>query len=273
MKLTPLDIRHQEFATAITGYNRKAVRAFLADVASQMEDLLRENLAQQERVLDLERRVEAYRTGEEELKRTLVSAERISAEMRSSAQRETELLLREAEAERDRVLGEVRVRSAELEAQHGARIVELESASRARASELESGFHARSTELENQYNTRFSELESSYAARFAMLEQTYSARAAAVEHEAMVRRTTLENSLARLKAERAQFLAQYRSLLAGFAELARQHEADLDDAADLAALRTSAMPTVDATPRSPLRDLVTDEPHANELLPEFSHSM
>jgi|GEM_PF-508740 len=194
MKLTPLDIRHQEFAGALSGYSRRAVRAFLADASDAFEELLRHQQTLEERITDLEKRIEEYKAGEDELKRTLVAAERISTEMRSAAQKEVELMIREAEADRERVYGELRARQAELE-QH--------------------------------FQSRQAELEHAYRARQTDLEQQYQARATAIEHEAMVRRTELENSLGRLRTERAQFLAQYRALLQGFGELARHHEAEL----------------------------------------------
>ena len=194
MNITPLDIRHQEFATGMKGYTRAAVRAYLAELSEQFEQLLREQQALQGKLDDSERRVEQYRTAEDELRRTLVAAERIGAEMRAGAQKEAELMLREADAERDRVYAEAR---------------------------------GLSGELEQQYRARHEQLEAAYLLRQSELEQQHQARTGAVEYQAMARRTELENSLSRLRAERAQFLAQYRALLQGFGELARHHEAEL----------------------------------------------
>lgn len=194
MNTTPLDIRHQEFATGVRGYNRAAVRAYLAGLSDQFEELLRDQQALQEKLEESGRRVEQYRAAEDELRRTLVAAERIGAEMRAQAHKEAELTLREAGAERDRIHGEAR---------------------------------SAGNDLEQQYRLRHEQLEAAHRARQAELEQQHQARSSAVETEAMARRTELENSLARLRAERAQFLAQYRALLQGFGELARHHEAEL----------------------------------------------
>ncbi len=194
MNITPLDIRHQEFAAGVRGYHRAAVRAYLAGLSDQFEQLLRDQQTLQERLGESERRIEQYRAAEDELRRTLVAAERIGAEMRAGAQKEAELMLRGAEVERDRVHAEAR---------------------------------SAGGELEQQYKLRHEQLEATYRARQAELEQRHQTRASAIESEAMARRTELENSLSRLRAERAQFLAQYRALLQGFGELARHHEAEL----------------------------------------------
>ncbi|HCM15977.1 MAG TPA: cell division protein DivIVA, partial [Candidatus Cloacimonas sp.] len=41
MPLFPLDIRHQEFSGQMFGYNKKEVHAFLEQIASELEDLLK----------------------------------------------------------------------------------------------------------------------------------------------------------------------------------------------------------------------------------------
>lgn len=223
---TPLDIRRQEFAGALSGYSRQAVRAFLSDLAGQFENMLRERQRLAELLAAQEKRIEAYREGEEELKRTLVSAERITAEMRGSAQKEVELMIREAETEREKIYTDLRVRAAEQEGAHASRVSELEGFYRARQTELEQG---------------------------------YMARAGVIEQEALARRTALENSLSRLRAERAQFLAQYRALLQGFGELARHHEAEL-------AVENGVLGALE-------QGVALSPEDGEERLPTFSHQM
>lgn len=243
--LTPLDIRHQEFGGALSGYSRRHVRAFLAELSDHVEELLRERQALHEKIAVQEARIEEYRLGEEELKRTLVAAERITSEMRASAQKEVELMLREAEADRERIFGDVRGRQ-----QH----------------------------LEGQYQARHAELEHAYQVRQAELEQHYRLRASAIEQEAAARRTELENSLSRLRAERAQFLAQYRALLQGFAELARHHEAELPHANEgLSRFEVGELPAPVAAPVPAPVDAAVEEPTEDAEqappVPTFSHQL
>ena len=106
MKITPLDLRHQEFAGALSGYSRREVRKFLLEVGEQLEQTLRHNQALKEQQGALERQIETLKQGEEELRRIVVSAERIAHELRQNAEKEAELIVREAEGKRSSLLTE-----------------------------------------------------------------------------------------------------------------------------------------------------------------------
>jgi cell division initiation protein len=97
VKYTPLDIRHQDFAAALSGYSKKEVKDFLTAVADDVEESERQLRAMQERVSSLEAQVQELRQGEEALKRAVVSAEKIANEIRLNAEREVELKLKEAD--------------------------------------------------------------------------------------------------------------------------------------------------------------------------------
>jgi cell division initiation protein len=97
VKYTPLDIRHQDFAAALSGYSKKEVKEFLTAVADDVEEYERQLRGLQEKVTGLESQVQELRQGEEALKRAVVSAERIANEIRVNAEREVELKLKEAE--------------------------------------------------------------------------------------------------------------------------------------------------------------------------------
>lgn len=97
VKHTPLDIRHQEFGSTFSGYNKKDVKDFLTAVADDMEEYERQARNFQERLTNLEAQIQELRQGEEALKRAVVSAEKIANEIRLNAEREVELKLKDAE--------------------------------------------------------------------------------------------------------------------------------------------------------------------------------
>jgi cell division initiation protein len=97
VKYTPLDIRHQDFAAALSGYSKKEVKDFLSAVADDVEESERQLRAFQEKISSLEAQVQELRQGEEALKRAVVSAEKIANEIRINAEREVELKLKDAE--------------------------------------------------------------------------------------------------------------------------------------------------------------------------------
>ena len=76
MRLTPLDIRKQEFKKAMRGLETDEVHAFLATVADEYEAVLNDNKALRERVLELDDKVQEYRNMEKTLRDTLLTAER-----------------------------------------------------------------------------------------------------------------------------------------------------------------------------------------------------
>jgi cell division initiation protein len=106
MKFTPLDIRHAEFSSGLSGYNKKEVREFLAQIADDAEEYERQLRGLQDRIAQLEEKINELREGEETLRRAVVSAEKIGNEMRVNAEREAQLVLKEAEAAKEKLLRE-----------------------------------------------------------------------------------------------------------------------------------------------------------------------
>ncbi len=114
MKFTPLDVRHKEFGSGPLGYRQREVRDFLVEVADEMENYERQARQHAERLAELEAQVNELRGGEEGLRRALVSAERISNEMRSNAQKEAQVLVKEAEGAKDKLLREALQKSRDI---------------------------------------------------------------------------------------------------------------------------------------------------------------
>ncbi|UBV43434.1 DivIVA domain-containing protein [Deinococcus taeanensis] len=201
MKFTPLDVRHQEFPSRMGGYDRSSVRAFLNDLADDLELQLQQHHSALERTRDLERDLEAQRQNEDEIRRAVVAAERISHELRENAAREAELMVAQATTERDGLLRETEARRTELEAGH-----------QARQSALEAAFRGRFADLERDHHNLILERERAQAERLAALERTFSDR-----HADLTARLTAA------RQEYAQFLSGYRALLGSFTELAARH--------------------------------------------------
>lgn len=97
MKLTPLDIRHQEFRRAMRGYSEEQVDVFLDEVADEFERLFQDNIELRERIQFLEEQVAGYEKLKETLNNTLVSAQQQADSTRANANKEGELILRDAE--------------------------------------------------------------------------------------------------------------------------------------------------------------------------------
>ena len=102
--ITPLDITQREFKKAFRGLDPKEVRAFLEDIAQEMERLIKENTLLIDRLQRLEEELRAHAEREESLKRTLVTAQRLTDTLKENAKKEAELLIKEAELKAERLL-------------------------------------------------------------------------------------------------------------------------------------------------------------------------
>jgi cell division initiation protein len=107
MRLTPLDIREQQFRRVMRGLDPDEVQQFLATVASEFETLVASSNELRQRVVDLEEKVGEYRSMEKALRDTLLTAEKVMGDAKESAQREAALILREAELAAERTRGRV----------------------------------------------------------------------------------------------------------------------------------------------------------------------
>ncbi|MEE9268767.1 MAG: DivIVA domain-containing protein [Candidatus Krumholzibacteria bacterium] len=102
MRLTPLDIRKQEFRRVMRGLDTDEVYAFLSTIADEYEAVLNDNKALRERVLELDDKVQEYRNMEKTLRDTLLTAERVTVEAKDNARREANLIVKEAELEAEK---------------------------------------------------------------------------------------------------------------------------------------------------------------------------
>ncbi|HEX7573100.1 MAG TPA: DivIVA domain-containing protein [Bacteroidota bacterium] len=98
MKLTPLDIRKQEFKRIMRGYDPVEVDTFLDMVASDLEEALKQQKESRERIIELETQLKDYRQIEKTLQQTLLQAQEATGRTYESARREAETILREAES-------------------------------------------------------------------------------------------------------------------------------------------------------------------------------
>jgi cell division initiation protein len=118
MRITPTDIRQQQFTVrTFRGFDQQEVDAFLTDVADDYERLVKENALLKDQLVALEERARGIEEREEQIKATLITAQRLAEEMRENAKREATLLVREADLQGDKLLEEARAQEAKLKAE------------------------------------------------------------------------------------------------------------------------------------------------------------
>lgn len=113
--LTPLEIQKQTFIRSMRGYSADEVRAYLHLVAEEIEDLLRKvELLGRENTL-LRDEIGEHNEREQILKDTLLSAQRVSEELKSNAEKEAELIIKDAELLSEKMISQAMARIGELE--------------------------------------------------------------------------------------------------------------------------------------------------------------
>jgi cell division initiation protein len=115
MNLTPLDIQRQTFSRALKGYNTDEIRAYLQLVAEEIERLIRDvdRLSRENGMLRED--LDEHNARERILKDTLLSAQKVSEDVKANAQKEAELIVKDAELLSERLTSQAMTRVADLE--------------------------------------------------------------------------------------------------------------------------------------------------------------
>lgn len=114
MKLTPLDIKKQEFKRSVRGLDPLEVETFLDMVADQYESLIRERNDLTDEVLKLKTQLRDYQEVEKTLRETLMHAQQDIKDSRENSKREAELLIRDGELQAEKILEEAKLKLAEM---------------------------------------------------------------------------------------------------------------------------------------------------------------
>jgi cell division initiation protein len=115
MRIAPLDLRQPRFRTALRGFDRTEVVAFLTEAAADYEQALRELDRLRQDLVRTEALLTEHREREANLRNTLLTAQRLADEIKESAQTEAKLIVREAQGRADLLLQKAQVRLEEVE--------------------------------------------------------------------------------------------------------------------------------------------------------------
>jgi cell division initiation protein len=114
MKITPLEIKSQEFGKSFRGYDTFEVDSFLDNLAVEMEELVRENNLLKEKLKGLEEKLGEYKKIENSFQEMLLTTQKSTEEIKKNAEKESDLVVREAEVKSGKILEETHFRLSEL---------------------------------------------------------------------------------------------------------------------------------------------------------------
>jgi cell division initiation protein len=110
MKITPLEIKRQEFAKAMRGYSADEVRSYLEMVSQEFENLLKKNLELEESIVSLKNRLSDYTKIEGVLQETLVTTQKSAEEYKAAAEQKSRAMVDQARVSADRILASAQER-------------------------------------------------------------------------------------------------------------------------------------------------------------------
>ncbi len=116
-RLTAMDVENQEFRTRMRGYDPEEVRMFLKSVGEEIGRLNLANGELKEELGRLRHEVDEFRTRERTLQDTLVTAQRVSDDLRQKTTAESELMIREARLKAEKLLETAQESLAEIESE------------------------------------------------------------------------------------------------------------------------------------------------------------
>jgi cell division initiation protein len=96
MNVSPLDLRQQRFHTVLRGFDKIEVSSFLAAVAEDYEQALRETDRLRQDLANMESALTEHREHEKSLRTTLLTAQRLADDIKAGAEKEADRVIREA---------------------------------------------------------------------------------------------------------------------------------------------------------------------------------
>src|SRR5437762_3080038 len=104
MNVSPLDLRQQRFRSAFRGFDKVEVTSFLAAVADDYEQALRETDRLRQDLTRMEAVLNEHREAERNLRNTLMTAQKLADDIKANAEKEAERIVREAEGRAQLIL-------------------------------------------------------------------------------------------------------------------------------------------------------------------------
>ena len=110
MKVSPLDLRQVRFRTTFRGFDKAEVLALIAEVTDDYENALGEVDRLRQEISKMEALLSQHRDHERNLRDTLLTAQRVSDDIRTNAEAQAKNIVREAEGRSDLLLQKTQAR-------------------------------------------------------------------------------------------------------------------------------------------------------------------
>lgn len=109
MKITPLEIKRQQFKKVMRGYDPVEVDTFLDMLSNEMEEALTKNKELRDKLIEIETQLKDYKNMEKTLQQTLMQAQETSGKEIENSKREANLIVQEAELKASQIVDKARM--------------------------------------------------------------------------------------------------------------------------------------------------------------------
>lgn len=103
-QLTPQDVRTQDFARVIRGYDRAQVDEFKQRLAAEIDRLTRARVQAEERLKSAQDQLRSHRERERAVHEALIAAQELRSDLRVQAEQEAAVIVREAHVEAAKIV-------------------------------------------------------------------------------------------------------------------------------------------------------------------------
>lgn len=114
MKISPINIKKQEFNKSLRGYDTGEVHAFLERLADEFDELQKQNESFKQELENANAHLAEFRRIEKNLQDTLLKAQDSSAKAIDSTKKQTNLMVKEAEIKANQILEKARENADEI---------------------------------------------------------------------------------------------------------------------------------------------------------------
>ncbi len=114
-RLTPIDIQKQNFSKTFRGFDENEVRSYLSLISEEYEQLIQEIEKFSRESTQIREQLAEYADRERMLKDTLLSAQKVSEDVKANAHKEASLIVKDAELLAERIVSQAMSRVGDLE--------------------------------------------------------------------------------------------------------------------------------------------------------------
>jgi len=108
LKLTPMEIKHQEFKRVMRGYDTVEVDTFMDMIGTEFEKILNNTQDYEKKILVLEAELSNFKEVESTLKQTLMNVQENSDKSLANSKKEASLIRKEAELQAQKLVENAR---------------------------------------------------------------------------------------------------------------------------------------------------------------------